>query len=263
MLWPPAFYPSVSAPAKAVTVLVHGLNNKPSSMKVLADFLCANGSDVVLVSLSGHTTHGPQMQHVSREGWHHDMQQAYLYARSMIENTASRPLYFLGYSLGALINLDLMTHIPEVKYDKMVLLAPANTLRRRVQLLQPLVTRLLPKSWKIPSLIPKPYRAGTFTPVQAYRVLFEMGTAVESKAYIELHVPTLIIVDPRDEMISLKQLEKMIQQYNLKKWQICILKGHTDKSAAYHHLILDESSAGKANWQTIQHEIKSFLKLAE
>lgn len=258
----PEFYPSAIKPSRAITVVVHGLNNKPAVMKDLADFLCSVGSDVVLVSLTGHLNDGQGMQYVTRKMWQDDLYGAYQYAVSINEKSEPRPLYFLGYSLGALINLDLITQLPQaVKYEKMVLLAPANALRKRVQFLKKISSVLLRRSWKIPSLMPRAYRADKFTPVQAYRILFEIGAAIEKTAYVSLHIPTLIIIDPRDEMISVQKMQKMQERFNLKKWQLYILKSQPKGKYSYHHLILDESSAGKERWHNIQTQIKLFLQL--
>jgi esterase/lipase len=260
MTGPAHFLPSYVNPSKAITVVVHGLNNKPSVMMELAEFLRANGSDIVLVSLSGHINGSPDSSSVSREIWLNDLYNAYNLAESLVNK--SKPVYFLGYSLGALINLDLITQFPtSINYDKMILLAPANATRRRVKILQ-LLTFFMNSKWKLPSLMPKAYRASPFTPIQAYKVLFEMTASVERQAYSDLHMPVLIIIDPKDEMISLKKLEKIMATYNINKWQLFQIHHKPSGKSTYHHLIIDQHSLGKENWVAITSQIKNFLHLA-
>jgi esterase/lipase len=257
---PGAFFPSLINPAKAITIIVHGLNNKPSAMMPLVHFMQILGSDVFLVSLSGHTDNWSDPGSITRNQWLEDIFKVYTQVKARKGNDSTHRMYFLGFSLGALANLDLMCSKPgEITYDKMILLGPANALRNHAQVFQGLTKAILPGSWKIPSLVPTAYRASKFTPVQAYKILFEMERSLQKTACSQLNIPTLIFIDPKDELVSLRGLRKFIDRFNLTNWQIITIHKPLTRTSTYHHLILDEKSTGVENWSLIQASIRSFL----
>ena len=87
----------------AVTLVAHGLNVRPAAMQPLIDWLNSKGSDVYLVKLSGHHQEGGvSIQEVTAAIWWEEM----VYGYNIAKRTASLqglPVYFLGYSLGALL----------------------------------------------------------------------------------------------------------------------------------------------------------------
>jgi esterase/lipase len=252
--------PATTGISKSVTVVVHGLNNKPSAMMPLADQLRSWGSDVLLVQLAGHTTDSSTTP-LTENDWCLNLQDAFEQATSIIRSGAPKPLYFLGYSLGALLNLYLLIHHPEkFRYDKMVLLAPAFALRKPVNKLLQLATDILPAQFKIPSLTPKPYRAGTALPVKAYTLLNRMGIRVEKSINHSVSMPVLVIIDPKDEMVSVKKFVRLLTSC-LPSWQLYVLPKTSDKKLPYAHLILDEHSVGKENWNRMLQQIRVFLQL--
>ena len=147
-----------------------------------------------------------------------------------------------------------------VHYDKMVLLAPANAIRRRSHLIK--FFFLLGRKFGIPSRQPKEYRSQDKTPVQAYRVLFEMKKSIENQNYLNLTIPTLVFIDENDELISPGNLKKIMNKYQLTHWDVCTLNSqYVGKKTRYHHLIIDENTMGTENWHGFQSRIKAFFSL--
>lgn len=255
------FIPSKTKPSKAITVVVHGLNNKPSIMKSIGKLLSEHGSDVILVKLTGHRNDPQNFAAITRQIWLSELLKSHNYAKSLIEKSKKKPLYFIGYSLGALINLDLMSSYPKlVQYDKMILFAPANATKWSTNLLK--LSFFLDDRLKIPSFAPKDYRANDGTPIKAYRVLFEMKESIRNLNYRQLNIPTIIIIDPKDETISLKELKKLKDNYDLDNWKIHILDSQfVGKKYKYHHLIVDEISMGTKNWSSTCIMITDFFCL--
>jgi alpha-beta hydrolase superfamily lysophospholipase len=114
------FFASGIQPGKAVTIAVPGLNMKPAPFLDIVNFLTQKGSDVILVHLTGHRNALQNLSEITRQTWLSDLLEAHQHAENLIKNNPT-PLYFLGFSLGALVNLDVMSHYPGiVHYDKMV-----------------------------------------------------------------------------------------------------------------------------------------------
>jgi len=255
----PEFLPSEIEPSKAVTIMVHGLNTKPSALLSIANFLTQNGSDVVLISLTGHKNDSQNLAAITRENWISDLLEAYHYSRDLIKKDNLRSIFFVGFSLGALAHLDVLTHYPEIaNCDKMVLLAPANAPKWSTHLIKCFF--FMNNKSGIPSLAPKKYRCQNKTPVQAYKVLFKMKKAIENEKYRHLNIPTMAVMDAKDETISLGYLKKIIKTYQLTNWKIYTLNSQLKgKHSSYHHLIIDEHSMGSENWNRLIQRIKTFF----
>ncbi|MCO6476526.1 MAG: hypothetical protein J5I94_07885 [Phaeodactylibacter sp.] len=195
------------------------------------------------------------LRRVARGGWGKAFEEAYDKALARSQEVGV-PLYFLGFSLGALVAQHAMSSSGgEVRFDKQVLLAPALALRSRSYLLK--AAFFLPEHWLLPSKTPEAYRANRGTSIRAYKALFRQQKAVRKGRFRRLNIPTLVIIDPRDELISLSKLKKYIARFGLDNYRILELdpKG----AAGYHHLIVDERSMGPTNWDKATAAINAHL----
>lgn len=254
------FFASDIQPGKALTIAVPGLNMKAAVFLEIVNCLTQQGSDVILVYLTGHRDDSQNLSKITRKAWLSDLLEAYEHAETLIKKKP-RPMYFIGFSLGALVNLDMMSHYPgRGHYDKMVLLAPANAVKGRSHLVKFFFP--LGRKFGILSRQPKEYRFRDKTPVQAYKILFEMKKSIENQNYLNLNIPTLVVIDENDELISLGNLKKVINKYQLTHWDICTLDSqYVGKDTGYHHLIIDEHTMGTENWHRFQSRIKVFFCL--
>jgi esterase/lipase len=254
------FFASGIQPVKAVTIAVPGLNMKPTAFLEIVNFLTQKGSDVILVHLTGHRNDSQNLSEITRHAWLTDLLEAHHHAGTLVKNNP-KPLYLIGFSLGALVNLDVMSHYPGiVHYDKMVLLAPAIALRRRSHLIKFFFP--LGRKFGIPSRQPKEYRFRDKTPVQAYKVLLQMKKSIENQNYLNLNIPTMVVIDENDELISLENLKKIINKDQLTHWHVYTLDcQYVGKDTGYHHLIIDENTMGTDNWYRFQSRIEVFFNL--
>jgi carboxylesterase len=85
-----------------VVILVHGFGGGIFEMQLLADFLETNGYDVFLPILRGHEEERKDIKKYGYTDWVYSVEQ---YVKKAFDEYES--VYFIGFSLGALIALDL------------------------------------------------------------------------------------------------------------------------------------------------------------
>jgi alpha-beta hydrolase superfamily lysophospholipase len=255
---------------KGVALVIHGLNLRPDKMQTIISVLTESGIDVLRLSLRGH---GDNYAH--RTGIEEDqarleafkavsfplwMNEAYL-AYAQVQKRAAQkkvPLFFVGFSLGGLIGLDLFASQPEVNYERMVLFAPAiklHTIHYLARILSPF-SRLV-----IPSLTPDSYLSNKKgTPMAAYNALFVGLQQFEKHVNRRINVPTLIFIDEEDEFIPVRAFKNLKKEKKLDRWKLYIVKKEAaSKQDSFHHHIIDESSTGKAVWQEMMKTTITYL----
>ena len=57
------------------------------------------------------------------------------------------------------------------------------------------------------------------TPIAAYNALFETLDHFESHLGPRLNLPTLVVMDPGDELVSLGGIRKLAETHNLDQWR--------------------------------------------
>lgn len=253
--------PANSAKAASVSLLVHGLNLAPGKMDSIGKVLSDDGSDVLRISLKGHRGSEEEFKNVTRLDWIKDIFHGYCEARQRAD-LLGLPLNYVGYSLGGVLNIDLMNNFPEadVKYDHIIYFAPAAVVNLKSYMVK--VLNVFGSKYVIPSLSEEDYRANcNGTPVIAYNSLFESIHSVEKSGIKKgSDTPTLIIIDPKDEMVNPEGLRSMIDVNNLTNWSIYQFSNTSEKTKVknkFHHLIIDEESVGPLNWQQISKVIKN------
>ena len=194
-------------------MVAHGLNVKPLAMLPLINWLTSHGSDVYLIQLSGHHENGVNIKEVTASIWQNEMLTGYTIAKQASLDH-SVPLFFLGYSLGALLGQSMIALSPEsTPFDKQVLIAPATTIRRRSYLIKLLF--FLGKQKMLPSFTPKEYRVNESLPLRIYQILFREERKVIKAKFNGLNIPTVIFIDPKDELISYKKLIRFKNRFGL------------------------------------------------
>jgi hypothetical protein len=225
-------------------------------MAPLIEVVTGQGSDVYLVLLCDHPQNEVDVTKITAPVWQKQIVDAYRIAREAASHRFV-PLYFLGYSLGALLGQSML--LPSgafARFEKQVLVAPATAIRRRCYLIKAFLFLGFPA--RLPSFTPKHYRVYPFLPLNFYQILF----AEEQKFLCAgpLNQPTLVLIDPADELISLRKLEKQIQRFGLSRYKVVVLnKSSKGRTRTYHHLILDDATMGKENWEKATKEISTFL----
>jgi esterase/lipase len=258
MRWYPAADPKNIT---GVALAVHGLNFKPARMESVINFLNEAGIEVLNVSLRGHGqnydheagTKGDEarleaFKTVSYELWLDEVRRAFDRARKRSDRKKA-PLFFVGYSLGGLLGADLLASNPDVYFDKMVLLAPAmdlHAIHNFVRLLSPF-PRLV-----VPSLSSELYRANDGTPMAAYNALFSGMGRFKKSAGPKLNIPTVVFIDPQDELVSSYGLERLVASKRLDQWKFHLIHKEPNIKGRMRHLIVDEPSVGKKTWNEMR-----------
>ncbi|MFO7556304.1 MAG: alpha/beta hydrolase [Desulfobacterales bacterium] len=254
-----------------VALVIHGLNLRPGKMESIISLLAHYGMDVLNVSLRGHGQNFTQKEGVdirsarmdafktvSYQLWIDETHRAYRLAKKRSDEK-NVPLFFIGFSMGGLMGADLFASYPDVCFDKMVLFAPAFKLHGITyfgKLLSPF-PRLV-----IPTLASTSYLTNSGTPMAAYNALFEAVRHFNKNIHRKLNIPTIILIDKKDELVSYQGLRRMVEKENLDQWKFHLIqKGQIDVKEKMNHLIIDEPSVGKDIWNEIQTIIIKHLLL--
>ena len=244
-----------------VALVIHGLNGRPDKMESIIAEMTAAGIDCLNLSLRGHGENYSQLddtnsakarmqafKSVSYRLWRAEIFQAYQQAKIKSDRYQTC-LFLVGFSMGGLLGVDLFTSNPYVKFDKMVLFAPALVMHNRNYLLKTISP--FPEL-VVPSMAPDAYLANKGTPMAAYNALFEAAKHFKNNLDSKINAPTVIFIDEQDELISFFGLEAMIQKHKLDQWKLKpVEKDETATETEMHHLIIDEASVGKQTWKEI------------
>ena len=244
-----------------VALVIHGLNSRPDKMKSIIAEMNDCGIDCLNLSLRGHGENYSPFNHaesadarmetfksVSYPLWKSEAYQAYQRVER-ISNLYAAPIFFVGFSMGGLLGVDLLSSDPRVKFDKMVLFAPAIKMHKRNSLLK--ILSPFPRI-VIPSIAHKSYLTNDGTSIAAYNALFEMYAHLENNLDSKINIPTVVFIDKQDELISFNGLQNMVRDQNLDHWKIHpVKKDKTATKIKMHHLIIDEACVGKNMWHQI------------
>lgn len=244
-----------------VALVIHGLNCRPDKMEAIIAKMNDFGIDCLNLSLRGHGENYSDIKDtesadarmeafksVTYPLWKSEAYQAYERVER-ISKLHAIPLFFIGFSMGGLLGVDLLSSTPKVRFDKMVLFAPAVKMHMRNSFLK--ILSPFPRI-VIPSMAHKSYLTNDGTSIAAYNALFEMYAHLENDLNPKINIPTVVFIDKQDELISFSGLQSMIQDHNLNQWRIHpVNKDRTVTKIKMHHLIIDEASVGNKMWQEI------------
>jgi alpha-beta hydrolase superfamily lysophospholipase len=238
-------------------------------MESIIAILTDMGIDALNLSLSGHGQNYSRpdgsndtqarlkaFKSVSYALWRDEIVAAYNQAklRSTRDNI---PLFFVGFSFGALMGVDLLASRPDVEFDRMVLFAPGLKIHSRYQIVRVLAPF---PGLTVPSFSIKSYRANDGTPIAAYNALLDALEHLDNNLSPKINVPTLIFIDKRDEFVSYDALKKLVENENLDQWKFHVVKKEAGgELGKIHHLIIDEAATGQEVWREITDAIKGHL----
>ena len=256
---------------EGVALVVHGLNLNPEKMEAIIRILTLASIKVLLLSLSGHGHTYSQvkgkssaalkmetLKQVNYDVWKKETVSAYRCVKSEAEKH-QLPIYFTGYSLGGLLGCDILVTRQDVQFDKMILFAPAISLHMfssTLRLLSPF------SSIVIPSASPKAYRSNSGTPVSAYLTLIKAAIRFKNSINQQMNVPTLVLIDKYDELVSYSRLRKLMTRMKLDRWHLYRIKKDSSVNRFLtHHLILDANTIGIEAWEKLKNRLLAHLKI--
>ncbi|MEC7275499.1 MAG: alpha/beta hydrolase [Bdellovibrionota bacterium] len=241
------------------SLVVHGLNLKPKRMEPLIKELNKRGSSVLLVALTGHRGSLDEQKRVSWDDWINDID----YHTCLLKNEAKGlPQYSLSFSLGSLALLGHQIESRSNSFSKQVLIAPAAWIKWYGAL--PQVLSFFSTELGLPSQNLESYRSQDTTSVAAYQAMAvgrELFENLPQNAAL-FQSDTLIIVDPKDELVSPRKIKKFIREYGLNQRFIIeeVSNREHELEKGYHHLIIDSPSLGKAQWHRLQALLDNFFR---
>ncbi len=245
------FY-SAEKKIKGIAFTFHGLNAKASTMDYLANFLNKKGIHVLRGSLTGYF--GNLEAPVSRDIWLSDVQKSYLEALKKSQDLKV-PLYFVGYSMGALLFLDLISNSQEkILVDKMILFSPALSINAHLRFFSFIF--YLPGSLKLPSRNLPEYRSHDYTSFASYDGLW---TSYGRVNWDKIAPPkALIIMDRKDELVSFGGIERIVKK--IPGWELFeVDTSGSRNSRLYHHLTFNEKCYALGIWEKIEKKMENFL----
>ena len=260
---------SGSNPQKGVSLLLHGLNNKPSTMNPLALHLSTLGHATLRGSIRGHRGSLEESKKVTLSQWREDIDLLYCLA-SLKSRQLKVPLSISCYSMGCLLFLDLLKRKKSSKeysiVNKAIFISPAIKVKPELSWLSHLI-KLLPSDWMIPSSNIRSYRSQDGTSVSSYKAFFELLDKNQRSYFPQsnsIKLPkTLALLNPKDELIDAKSVIKLFKKMPKKQSNLKLIEIENNNATTLkhiNHLLLDEDSLGKLNWQEWKNHISLFLK---
>ncbi len=229
-------------------VIIHGLNNNPACFLPLLEHFKARGFATEFVVLPGH-------------GEKREETRSYQIAFSQfclrMKEIARGPYAVVASSQGALYLQLWLEKNPQNKPLRQVLLAPALYLRR--QKVIELALLKLPAALVIKSFSPKPFRRYQSMKVWEYRTLLE-GVATYQKLKGVLRIPTLLVIDPKDEVVDAGRLKEEVERRNPGFEVQLFPRPRLRKGLGQHHILFHPEYFTPEEWDRFSGELGSFLE---
>ena len=221
-------------------IFAHGLNLIPTKLTPLVEFIHELGGETTLMTLAGHKSPSDitHLDKLTLENIEDDFIKNYM--------THFKDSTFIGQSFGCLIYAKLVAEkrIPEAK--KNIFLAPAFEIHKILKL-----SLVLPKNLWIKSRNFVGYRFHDKLPVKLYLEINRAYLGFAKDEIMELKNPSLILIDPKDELVPYKKLLRKIERNS----KIKLVSLETLRP---HHLIIDENTCGD-KWPVLQKTLKDFI----
>jgi esterase/lipase len=238
---------SDSSPIKLL--IIHGLNNNLEGFYPLRDACRDMGFETHLITLPGHGEDRNEAK---------SFKLAFgAFSESMEKHTDS-PYQVIAFSQGALFLQLWMQTNPKMKPLSQILLAPALFINR--QSLIEKVISLLPSFVFIVSQTPEKVRRYPKLYIWEYRTLFEAVKRFQG-AKAAFPVPTLVMIDPQDELINATLLESTLKSWNTSNFEFQLIHRPVISAPGLgkHHVIFHPDYYGPGMWFDFVGKIKRFL----
>jgi pimeloyl-ACP methyl ester carboxylesterase len=228
-------------------LLIHGLNNTLESFRPLQEKLISLNFNCVLICLPGH---GENRQECP------NLELAMKKFDQLLKPHIKDDYTVVAFSQGALYFQLWLNKQVENRPLKQVLLAPALSIRFFG--IAEKIIAALPRVSIIPSQTPKQFRKYPFLFGWEYKILFKAATEF-SGLEIKLPVPTLVLIDPKDEVIDSISLKKVMDREHVRMIYFSrpYLKG---KRPGKHHILFHPDYFSQSDWEKIIKTINDFLK---
>jgi carboxylesterase len=204
--------------------MFHGLTGTPSEMEELAQALFAVGCSVIAPLVPGHGRSIDELRRTTLRAWRQAAQSHF--AELLTNKPSSVPVFVGGLSMGSFLALDLACENPEI-VNGLVLLSPPLRLRSRkgaalLKLLSYLPNPLLNslgsrnKKARPAGYLMKAHNSFSKHSTGALARLIQLKRIILGRIR-KISCPTLIMYDPNDHHLVLKNVERFFSGLGPKK----------------------------------------------
>lgn len=253
--------PSSTAGKNGSIILIHGLNNLPFILDELGGYMQTLGYDVFRLALTGHRGDSDEIRGVKMADWLADAYTAYCLVK---QRDPIGKVAFVGTSLGALVGLSVQT-LPAASqpmFDWQILLTPA--IEPKYLWLAPAVHSLwvFNRALMPYSGIPDGYRCNQSASVNAFYALYQLVDRYRGLDSAQIpQVPTLMLLDPKDELIDETRTREFIEQRHLESFEVSNFIHRPEP--LYYHLAVDSKSLGPDNWQMVKDLLRRYAMVGK
>lgn len=271
---------------RGIAIVTHAMNFRSDYMENIVEILNKDGIKALNVSLPGYRevkdsiTDKLQEDRVTIEGMpgymylttrydrlknhperipnlgriHEHLVKAYCLAKKEADKH-SVPVYFVGFSMGAISFVSLFTNPEleiELEVERMILLAPAfmsNFSRHAMGF----VSKVAGNSEF--GNFDKDYHFNKTQKFKAFRPVVDANNMLLENDIQEANIPTLVFVDPGDNIVGIDGLKKQINS-NLTNWNLIEIKG----DEARKHIVSREDIVGSEEWHRMKRLLLDFLQ---
>lgn len=221
-------------------IFAHGLNLDPTKLMPLRDIIHELGGETSLLTLAGHKSQYDLnlLAKLTLEEIEDDFIKTY--------NSFFNQSIFIGQSFGCLIYAKLVAEKRIEEAKKNIFLSPAFEIHKVLKL-----SNILPKNLWIKSHNFAGYRYHDKLPVALYTQINRANKGFSADEIMELKNPSLVLIDPQDELVPYKKLLKKVERNS----QITLKSFDTVKP---YHLIIDKNTCGD-QWDAMNKTMQEFI----
>ncbi len=230
-------------------IILHGLNNNSTTWDEFESVMEARGFITIRITLPGHGE-------IRDEG--RSFTAALKSFDEKLKPHVQEPYVVVAYSLGALFFQNWLLGRKENLPLRQVLLAPALYLRNE-KWIRKVISSLHPKL-PIPSIAPREIMLYKSLFVWEYQNLLGGMTRFHFDSH-PTPVPSLVIIDPKDELIDAERLKEKWEEKNPGQERVYFLNRPNQKwGLSNHHILFHSKYFEGKEWGIFIHKIENFLK---
>lgn len=221
-------------------IFAHGLNLDPTKLMPLREVVHELGGESALLTLAGHKSQYDLnlLATLTLEQIEEDFIKTY--------NGHFRDSIFVGQSFGCLIYAKLVAEKRIQEARKNIFFSPAFEIHTILKL-----SLVLPKNLWIKSKNFVGYRYHDKLPVHLYTEINRANLGFSGEQIMGLKNSSLLMIDPKDELVPYKRLVKKIERNS----QIKLVTFETHKP---YHLIIDKNTTGES-WNLLTKTMQDFI----
>lgn len=227
-------------------IIIHGMNNGKDSFTPLINTFLSFGWDTHFLTLP---CHGEDRFEAI------DFKQSLTCFNRSMSELAQGEYAVIAFSQGGLYLQHWLENHPENLPQAQVLLAPALAIHRFR--LAKVFFNIVPSFIFIKSLSPANLRRHQILYIRDYRILLS-GVSLWHKIRGKMKVPTLLLIDPKDELVDGKAIEKSFgpqDELSFEYWPRDYLK----KGLGRHHILFHPFYFSESDWHNFITRIHTFL----